>query len=210
MGLSGSDHYRAFGRAYGMGDLAAATEALERCLDDQGLADSPERVAFFLRQLAQIALDMSDTGLARDRLVRAESAADASSLNLYYVAGLYLVGLGRPSEALPRANLAASVLESEALDASSEAHWRALVRALRGRCLAALGRLDEAASELEALRLDELVPDHTIELCEALMESPEHRELAVRCLRELAADLQETGEPERIALADGIAARIRE
>jgi len=204
MDLTDSPDYLAFGQAYGRGDLAGAAEALERCLTDPKLVLTPELRSNIYRRLAWIAFDAGDPERMTESLAKAESVAPHSSLNNYFLAGFYLTELSQPREALRRAEKAAAALESEEEEEGRD-RWQELIRALRGHCLAELGRIDEAASELEHLRdLADPVTDHAVELCEALMNSAEHRILATRHLGALADRLRRTEEPERIAIADRI------
>lgn len=206
MRLSDSPHYRAFGIAYGTGDLQAAARALENCLSDTALSDSSETRSFLLRELAGVLLEAGDGEGARERLLEAEAVDGDSFLTNYQVANFYLSRMNQPSAALMRANRATECLEVEGPRDSTRLHWSGLITALRGRCLAELGRVDDAARELAVLHQSahELVVDHAIELCELLLAEERHQSLARRHLEELAQGLRRRGGAEYASIADRI------
>jgi tetratricopeptide (TPR) repeat protein len=206
MRLSDSSQYRAFGIAYGNGDLQAATRALEECLSDTALSGSSETRSFLLRELAGVLLEAGDEEGARERLLEAEAVDGDSFLTNYQVANFYLSRLNQPSAALMRAVRATECLEVEGLRDPTRRHWSGLITALRGRCLAELGRVDEAAKQLAALqeRVHELVVDHAIELCELLMTVKRHESLAREHLVDLAQELRRNGATEHTTIADRI------
>lgn len=206
MRLSESSKYRTFGIAYGMGNLQAAIEALEDCLADEDLADSPERRSFLTRELARVLFEAGRLAEGRGRLREAEIEDRDSFLNQYYLGSVYLQNLDDASEALRRVDRSIELIAAEERENTNSRRWGLMARALRGRCLAALGQISDAATELAVLREsgESKVVDHVVELCEELLQRGAHRGLAAEHLRELADDLRITGEIERIAIADRI------
>jgi tetratricopeptide (TPR) repeat protein len=195
--LSSLTDYRDFERAFGGGRLEEARDCLMRCLRLPEVGSDAATQAYLEQTLGSVLFALGDEAGALERFHAGASTDPMSPLATLHLAKFLALSLRRYRDSLEwcvrsRERLEHTTQRAGTISTASLAGW---ITALEARCHASLREFSEARSRLQLLLdREQYDPEHTVAVCQMLLDDPDSQEIVDRYLRELLARSESSDE----------------